>query len=254
MRRTKCAVRWIQLVIDQHGLLVLVHFKHTLMLANAKTAAGALLRCLPKEQLRAVEQGLRPLDDVDRDRIAAWQTVDSLRPKGTKRKRDDEESTEEKDTDTTIFFAPSGTMSAPSPKKAKTLAEFMDEANSEEESDTQLDQPRLMITDAAAQGTIALPSPFNPARIWEYRAKGEATIVLAEAGERPAQISYIRCHRESRRQLLLQARVKQEWEKLTLLHVVRFAKQLAKDAALPGLGEHGRRSEFLRRCATALQA
>ena len=64
--------------------------------------------------------------------------------------------------------------------------------------------------------------------MWEYRANGEATIVSAEAGERPAQISYIRCHRESRRQLLLQARVKQEWEKPTLLHVVRVAMQLPR--------------------------
>ena len=39
-----------------------------------------------------------------------------------------------------------------------------------------------------------------------------------------------------------------------MIHVVRTAMQLVKDGSFPGLGEHGRTSDFLKRCGVALQA
>ena len=80
-----------------------------------------------------------------------------------------------------------------------------------------------------------------------------ATIVVAEAGERPECLSFIRCHREKRRELLLQARVEAEYENPTLLRFVEAAMELAKEGSLPGPPfKHGGRAEFLCRCAAAL--
>ena len=53
---------------------------------------------------------------------------------------------------------------------------------------------------------------------------------------------------------MLQSRVREEYESPGMKQVVRVAMQLAKDGSMPGPGEHGRKSEFIRRCATALQA
>lgn len=230
MGRKNCAVSWVQLVVDQCGLLAMLRFEHTLILGDAKKAAGVILRCLPDEQRRAVEQNLRPLDEVDYNRIAAWQTVASLRPAVGKRKREEDYQ--------------------PLAKRAKTLAEFLDECSSEEE---EVVPPRLILTNG--DSTSSTPSLLDSAGVWEFRAKAEATIVLAEAGERPAQLVYIRCHREARRQLLLQSNVRERWETPNMHHVVSIAAQLAKDGSLPGpLGQHGRKNEFIKRCAAALQA
>ena len=92
MLRRNCAVTWIQFVVDQHGALVIVCFEQRLVLGNAKIAAGVLFRCFLDEFARHVAtQSLRPLDEVDADRIRAWQTVASLRPAGKKRAREEEE-------------------------------------------------------------------------------------------------------------------------------------------------------------------
>eukprot|EP00959_Pyramimonas_sp_CCMP1952_P010831 227038-Pyramimonas_sp.AAC.1 len=113
-----------------------------------------------------------------------------------------------------------------------------------------------MLTNApATTPPEAGPDLLDLAGAWEYRAKKEATIILAEAGERPAQVGYVRCHREPRRQLLLQNRVKDEYRNPRMPDVVRVAAQLANDGSFPSpSGEHGRRSEFVKRCAAALRA
>jgi hypothetical protein len=45
-----------------------------------------------------------------------------------------------------------------------------------------------------------------------------------------------------------------EWTKPGMVHVVRIAMQLANEGSIPKLGEHGRTSDFLKRCAATLQA
>ncbi len=88
MKRKNCAVTWVQLVIDHVGFMTILRFTHPLILGDAKTATTAIFKCVPApftdEQRRAVQQSLRPLDEVDRNRLAAWQTVASLRPAGKK--------------------------------------------------------------------------------------------------------------------------------------------------------------------------
>ena len=41
MKRTNCAVSCIQVVVDQHGFLVIACFNHPVVLGAAKTAVGA---------------------------------------------------------------------------------------------------------------------------------------------------------------------------------------------------------------------
>jgi hypothetical protein len=78
-----------------------------------------------------------------------------------------------------------------------------------------------------------------------------ATIVVAEAGERPAELPFIRCHREKRRELLLKGTVEAEWSNPTLVKFVQAAMKLAKEGSLPPF-KQGARAEFLSRCAAAL--
>ena len=246
MKRKNCAVTWVQLVIDQHGLLVILRFGHPIILGAAKTAAKNFLRCLPDDQRLAAEQSLRPLDEVDRDRLAAWQTVESLRPAGHKRPRESDEEEEYQSLAKRAKIAESNAKPA-----AALLAEYYDGSSSEEE---EVMAPWLMLTNGAVQRQPSTaPSILDPTSVWEHRVKCEVAIIVAEVGERPERLTFRRCHHEPRRQLLLQSRVREEYESPGMKQVVRVAMQLAEDGSMPGPGEHGRRSEFVKRCAAALR-
>ena len=148
MQRKNCAVSWIQFVVDQHGFLIIVCFEHSLILGDAKRATKVLLRCLPFEATPcAAAKGLRPLDEVDADRIRAWQTIDTLRPRGKKRAREESDDEEE-----VRFVKPKQELvlrkAEPPPKSAgQLLAELSDESSSEEE----VPPPRLMLTNGPAE-------------------------------------------------------------------------------------------------------
>ena len=235
MGRKKCAVAWVALVVDDLGLMVVARFKHTLGVSDAKKAIGCILRCLPDQQTGNWDDfvnQLRPLDEVDRNRIASWKTLASLRPKVAKRER--EESLEDDE-----------------PPAKKSAAELIAETGSDSEEDAPwAAPPRLALTNSAHSSA---PNLSNPAGCWQARAEQLATIVVAEAGERPQILPYIRCHREKRRELLLKAKVEAEWENPTLLRFVQAAMDLAKEGSLPGPPfKHGARAEFLGRCAAAL--
>ena len=151
MKRKNCAVSYIQFVVDQHGFLVIVCFNHTLLLGDAKRAAKVLFKGLPDgATCRAARKGLRPLDEVDADRIRAWQTAASLRPKGKKRTR------EESDDETAVirFVKPRQEQKKAEPAKktaAELLAELSDASSSEEE---EVPQPRLMLTNGPTGATV----------------------------------------------------------------------------------------------------
>ena len=248
MERKNCAVSWIQFVVDQDGFLVIMRFEHPIILGAAKTAARVLLRCLPDEATQvAAMKSLRPLDEVDANRIRAWQTVASLRPAGNRRTADPDEP--DYKTQTVAQRA----MIAESNKKS--VAQLLVESSDASDSDEEEVAPPLMLTDGAEQpGYYARRNAFDPTNVWRLRAEREAAMVLAEVGERPERLFYIRCRHESRRQLLFQRKVREEYKCFNMLCVVRVAMQLAKDGSLPGPGEHGRMSEFIKRCAAALGA
>lgn len=255
MSRKNCSLDWVSLVIDQQGLLVLVQFMKPVILGNAKTAASSILQCLPDEQRRAVEKSLRPLDEFDKERIASWQTVSDVRPRGFKRERDEDED-------------------VPSAKRARTLQVLSEQVDVDDEeavlnrrkravqsladedssSDDDIPPPCLAIANTLSSTTPQEVNIFDPRSLWEHRAKQEATIVVAEVGERPGQLPYIRCHRESRRILFLKKKVCEEAPRaLRLLQVVQIAMKLSHNNALPGPGKHGRTNEFLERCGDVLK-
>ena len=107
MARKACPLSWLAFFIDTEGALMLAAAKDKLQVNNMRSALGKTLTPLPREQQQSVADSLRPLDEVDRDRIGAWRTLASVRPKGAKRKsRYDDEQLDS------------------APKRAKTLAEF----------------------------------------------------------------------------------------------------------------------------------
>ena len=123
-----------------------------------------------------------------------------------------------------------------------------------------LDQPgvtsalsRNMASVALEHPTLALDRATNFAMGWIFLAQQIATVHVASAGERPATLSYIRCHREARRVQLLVENLRKEYTKIGLLTVVRAAVQMAKEGSLPGPdGPRARKTEFIRRCEEAL--
>ena len=265
MQRKNCPVSWIQFVVDKDGFLVILRLEDVRHLGNAKSAAKVVLDCLPDEAARLnAMKSLRPLDEVDANRIRAWQTVASLRPRGEKRAREEDQSDED---ELAIHFVKRArseptevALVNPQPpvsnKKsaAQLLAELSNASDSSDEEEVA--PPRFMLTDGPAPGGSEEEEPdlLDPTSVWGHKVKTEATIVLAEVGERPERLFYIQCRHEVRRQLLLQSKVREEYERVTMLCVVKVAMQLVQDGSLPGPGEHGRVSEFLKRCATALQA
>ena len=191
MKRKNRAVTWVQLVIDQHGLLAFLRVANPLHLGNVKLAAKVLFKCLPapftNEQRCAVQKSLRPLDEVDRDRISAWQTVDSLRPAGQKRKRPCKQDESEQDYRPPIHrphvteeYRTLAEQAKILESNAKPMAELLAEESSSEE-EVVLQAPRLMLTDGSEQPqTLAVPNILDPASVWEYRAKSEAVIIVAK--------------------------------------------------------------------------
>lgn len=89
---------------------------------------------------------------------------------------------------------------------------------------------------------------------WAFKASAVATIKLLEVGSRPV-LEYMRCHREERRHLLLVSRVgATTCTGAPLAHTATIIAQLASEGVLPtitqkGLKEHGRKRDFLLRCA-----
>ena len=95
---------------------------------------------------------------------------------------------------------------------------------------------------------------LDPTSVWGHRVKNEAVLVMVEVGNPPKDLQYRRCHHESRRQLLIQNRVRNEYDKPGMVQVMRVAMRLAQNGSMPGPGDHGRKSEFVKTCATVLQA
>ena len=95
---------------------------------------------------------------------------------------------------------------------------------------------------------------MDPTSVWAHRVNNDAVLVMAEGGKAPTELHYCHCHHECRRQLLLQKRVRDEYEKPGMVQVMRVAVQLANNRSMPGPSEHGRKSDFIKRCATTLKA
>ena len=234
--RKNCPVAWVGLFVDQVGLSIILHFAHPLQLCDAKMAARTLTRFLVKDMQQALWSSLRPLDELDRKRIDGWHTPVSVRPPGLGKKRAREEAEGECQT---------------LAKRPKTMAEWLAEDSGDEEDWPPA--PSFLCIQDVRRKPDELGVSQDLSVLWEYRMKTEGTVVVAEAGERPARLTYIRCHREARRIEFLVQTVREEYRRAGLVAVVRVAAAMAKAGSIPDhAGARGRKSEFIKRCATAL--
>jgi len=231
--RKNCPVAWVGLFVDQDGLSIVLHFEHPLMLCHAKTAARNLTRFLVKDMQNALQSNLRPLDELDRTRIDGWCTQMSLRPRGKKRARQQAE-------ENCQSLA----------KRPKTMVQLLAEDSSDEE-DLPVAPSLLSIQDADVSDDLCVLT--DPMLNWAHRLKTECTIVVAEVGQRPAQLSWTGCRPEERKLAFLVHTVQESYDRPGLVNVVRVAAAMAKKGSLPDhTGARGRKSEFLKRCAKAI--
>ena len=231
--RKNCPVAWVGLFVDQAGLSIVLHFAHTLQLCDAKMAVRTLTHFLVKDMQLALQSTLRPLDELDRKRIEGWCTPMSVCPPDLGKKRVREEAEEECQT---------------LAKRPRTMAQFLADS-SDDDVDCPVAPSVLALQDAHGSGGESLSG------IWHHRVKTESTVVVAEVGQRPAQLTWVRCHREARRLALLVQSVQEEYQKGGMVEVVRTAAALATEGSIPGhVGARGRKSEFLKFCAKALES
>jgi len=119
LKRKTCRVSWAAIFVDESGMFAVFQFKHRLSLGDAKKGAEAILQALPEAQRRAIELGLRPLDELDSERIRAWKTVSTVRPE------EDEESSSESEEETQTSFVPPASRQPAPPAAPKTAAELL---------------------------------------------------------------------------------------------------------------------------------
>ena len=272
LERPRCPMSSAMFMVDQVGLMAIMTFKKDVILGQAKNSASVVLNSLPDGMMsdtarRDAIQHLHPLDQVDRDRILAWHTLQSVRPK------------RECGADRESHRAP-----------ARTLDALLAQSDSSSGEDEDIPAPRLALGSAPAIVCQAVEPPAkrqrrfettdaglsdneeffapepestvavycNPAALWEERARLQVTIIVVAVGEvqHPIALKFRRCHHETRRQILLQTHVKAEWTKPGLQHVLRVALRLATEGAFPPPFDdgHGRKCHFLKRCQTALLA
>ena len=243
--RKNCPLAWVGIFVDKVGVAIVLHFTKGVQLRAAQTAASTLTQFFEKEMQQALWANLHPLDELDLRRIDGWHTPMSLRPQGLGKKRAREE--EEEGCQTLA-------------KRPKTLVQFLAECDEDDADDDEepTGAPLLCIQDAGSAPAQESRDSRDLLRdlpgLWEYRAKVEATIVVTECGTRPT-LTFVRCHHEARRlQLIVQA-VRDEYQRFSMVAVVRVAAALAKAGAIPGAeGPRSRKSEFLKRCTAALDA
>ena len=80
MARKVCSVKWLGLFVDQEGAWMMARHKSGQSLNNFRQCLKTILSKLPEEQRKSLSKTLRPLDELDKERIGKWQTVDELRP------------------------------------------------------------------------------------------------------------------------------------------------------------------------------
>jgi hypothetical protein len=238
LAKARCKVEWVGIFMDAEGCWLLAIHKTDETLNNMKKALHPILRILPKEQLTAVENSIRALDELDADRIAAWVRLEDLRPK----------------------VRP--TPEPPPVGHVLSLAEFLgswdgyDREANEEEEVAEPTASIIMLSGPISMGEDTLG--INGSRAvwteWKARAQAEATIVAASAGLPPEcsrDLHYDRCRSAGRRHLLLVRRFRGE---KTLANVVGFAAKMAAEGSFPVPdGARCRKSEFIQRCVDALK-
>ena len=231
--KKQCPLAWMAFYMDKDGMLLLVENKDSKQLVHTRNALSTILKrlgtsTLPEDMGSAILDTLRPLDELDRDRIQSWDTMESLKP------------------------APKVPVQLPT-DRAPTAAEYADYCENAASSDEEGEQ-ETMPTTLALRGsevnvdTLASFTGGSKMR-WVACSRDYATIACAATGP-PPELKYVRISHEKRRQLLLISRL---IGKCTMANMVKIAVGMVADGSIPGPGAHGRFSEFLRRCADAVK-
>ena len=183
------------------------------------------------------------MDELDRDHIANWDTVESLRPEVGS---EDEQSEEEAEMTVTVAGVDPEWRCLPSvatwylPNPAPAPPPLRGHFWLQERP-----KPRLALPSPTlrTQEALCIPKPLKTTwHIWQTRVQELATVHLSHTGPVP-NLTAIRCHREDRRvQLLL-------WHSSarTMAGMVRVAARLAAEGCFPGPRSGGRQSEFIAR-------
>ena len=242
--RKNCQLAWIGVFVDEKGVALVLQCTRGMRLNEVKLATRSLTRAwLDDEMQGRLWVNLHALDEIDRRRIEGWKTPTSLCPSGLKRKREEGDRTA------------GATARADQPPAKRTRAQFL--AENDHDSDHELDCPPaptlLCIQDRGQSELDSLDLLRDLPSLWQYRVKLECTVVVAEVGDRPT-LTFINCIHEDRRIELMVQAVRDEYERFSMVAVVRVAAALAKAGAIPGVdGPRSRKTEFLKRCAEALK-
>ncbi len=120
----------------------------------------------------------------------------------------------------------------------------------EEEEPCEPRPAALALTDLDAEAAEGIGPCGVDREIWREGLTSMATVIVAHAGLDAPVLTYMRCHRETRRVELLAKRISPS---ASLVDCVRTARRMAEDGSLPGhTGPRARKTEFLRRCSEAL--
>ena len=243
--RKNCQLAWIGVFVDEKGVALVLQCTRGIRLNEVKLATHSLTRTwLDDEMQGRLWVNLHALDEIDRRRIEGWKTPTSLCPSGLKRKREEGDRTA------------GATARADQPPAKRTRAQFL--AENDHDSDHELDCPPaptlLCIQDRGQSELDSIGLLRDLPSLWQHRVKLECTVVVAEVGNRPT-LTFINCIHEDRRIELMVQTARDEYDQFSMVAVVRVAAALAKAGAIPSAdGPRSRKSDFLKRCATALKA
>ena len=273
--RKNCPLVWAGIFIDEQGIVLITQFARGLQICNAKATVRLLVNFMGKQMQDHTMSNMRQLDELDYRRINAWLTPTSLYPFKLQRKRK----------------APAEQPPAndgPPPKRSRQqllldiakLAEADDDEEEGEEEAPPMPQLRIQNdnnrcaiehvahTSSALENVVCTSSALediartssdellaNPKLLWLFRTIEKATIVVVEVGNRPV-LNYVKCLHETRRVMLLTHAVREEYDRFSMVAVMRVAAGLSNAGAIPSHvgGPKAPKSDFVKRCAAALKA
>ena len=190
MKRGRCPVGWIGIFVDVKGAWLIIGTKAEQKVANLRQALRMVLTGMPKELQDSIRRSLRPLDELDRNRILEWSGVESLRP-AAKPRYAPAQSVEVKLTtsgcESTTFQEVPPTIDGRS-IASMSVEEYCDlagDASSDEEAEVAAPTSfKDMAIVPHGSGTLALLRPKQWDQ-WAKEAQTKATIMVASTGEIP---------------------------------------------------------------------
>jgi len=239
--RCKSTLVSMDILMDIAGMIAVFTFSSQVPSGPAKLTVDTIIQAFPQQQREALIRTFRPLDELDRFRFDAMQTVRSLRPCVPKEKEEPEE----------FFCIPGETNNDPKFKsvEAYCLALEEEERIEKESLAEEVWQNTLAVTDNASVSGSTLA--VQRAKVeWVELAQNYATISILSIGS--CKLTYIRCHREARRVLLLERGLDSS---CSLCGSVKVAMQHSDAGALPHPSQSRLiKMEFTRGCIAVLKS